>query len=159
MLNRTRQGTHYYETTRSLSQIYHGNHRIQPCAVSHSLKLSSFLISNQWSRQPMSRSTNLRKAEIFISIRSKVMRQTLTVYIYQISQCQSGDHIRIPLKLSGFIEFFALIILVIKLSQFEPVFLKIQVKYFFDIFLHFLQKIKSIFSKKSMIIDHQSFEF
>jgi hypothetical protein len=40
------------------------------------------------------------------------------------------------MKLSGFVELFTLIILVIKVSEIEPIFIEIPVKYFFD-FLHF----------------------
>ena len=106
------------------------------------MKIGSISNFEEWTRITNWRPTNLRKAEIFISIRSSVMSQILTGDIHEISPCQSEDHVWIPLKLPVFIEFFALIILVIKLSQFESVFLKIQVKYFFDTFLHFFAKNK-----------------
>ncbi len=46
-----------------------------------------------------------------------------------------------PLKLSGFVEFFALIILVINFSQLKPIFIKIEMKFFFGFFAVVLKKI------------------
>ncbi len=58
-----------------------------------------------------------------------------------------------PLKLSGFVEIFAVIILVIDCSQREPILKKTQVRYFFDFFCIFCKKWKAFFRK---INDHSS---
>ncbi len=44
------------------------------------MKIGSILNFEEWTRTANSSSTNLRKAEIFISIRSKVMSKILTVF-------------------------------------------------------------------------------
>jgi len=56
-----------------------------------------------------------------------------------------------PLKLSGFVQFFALIILVIIFSRFDPIFIEIMIKYYLEItsiFGFFAEK-KVIFSLKN----------
>jgi hypothetical protein len=72
-----------------------------------SMKIEPIFNFEGWPRITSWRSTNLRKAEIFISIRSKVIRQILAGYIHGISPWKSGDHVWIHWNFQSLYSFCA----------------------------------------------------